>query len=426
MDIFEGYYGKRELLSLAAQQKKKLSSFMHRIEDLSGLERETFVVEKFEIRDQKDAAEIAAFCMKENPGTRWTGNWNNGKTPSLEFSRPSPCAVMKYMSERMLIWKQHGLENYILSYYRKDNRNDNRNQAQSDIVWYISTSGKVLWSHQMNRDDQPPEQCPLFPSLINSKLVGNVDAIWELHGYYKTVREENVNLRSFNQQLTNKFEKVEQEKLEAIEELADKLGDISLENEGFVSEQNRLNLEIDDIKSENERVTAELEKFRIENQRLNASIQQMKQINSTEGTTEDSSSWSIAKWSCIVGGFAVLFIALAVCYGFKAFYRKNKRKKFVFQSDRKLIRIDDRKVDSVLDRHRRAKLVVIQEGMKGNESENNVSSHGFNDLMVNSVAVQDALMDDVMEEMGAEGAGDTGQHTGQSTKLVAEIWESTL
>lgn len=59
---------------------------------------------------------------------------------------------------------------------------------------------------------------------------------------------------------------------------------------------------------------------------------------------------------------------------------------------------------------------------RAQESVENFSGRGFNNLMLNSVAVQNVLMDDVMEEMAAEGAGGTGtgHNLGESTGLEAE------
>ena len=142
--------------------------------------------------------------------------------------------------------------------------------------------------------------------------------------------------------------------------------------------------------------------------------------NVQNGMIDEREHWFlILKWNCIVGAVTALFVTLVNCCGFKYFY-SNRKKKWEIQRLRNLLSAhnglhgDYRKADEIIAEHRRVSVEII-EGMEGDDAPGRAaqeperyvvggSSHQFGDLMLNSVAVQSALMDDVLGEMKTEGA----------------------
>ena len=88
------------------------------------------------------------------------------------------------------IWKQKrsGRTNYVICYHR---------QSAPDVTfWAIGTEKKLLWSAQKNKNTfQLPEPSTVFPKLTND------DPLWELHGKYKEMKDENEKLIASNQKL---------------------------------------------------------------------------------------------------------------------------------------------------------------------------------------------------------------------------------
>ena len=91
------------------------------------------------------------------------------------------------------IWKQKGRNNYLICYHQG---------SSPDITfWAIGTGKKLLWSAKKNKNTfQLPEPSTVFPKLTND------DPLWELHGRYKEMKDENEKLIASNQKWKNQVE----------------------------------------------------------------------------------------------------------------------------------------------------------------------------------------------------------------------------
>ena len=108
--------------------------------------------------------------------------------------RDNVMAIVKQADwEHSSIWKQKGRNNYLICYHQI---------SSPDVTfWAIGTGKKLLWSAKMDKNTfQPPEPSDTFPKLTNT------DPLWELHGKYKEMRNENVALIASNQKLKEHVE----------------------------------------------------------------------------------------------------------------------------------------------------------------------------------------------------------------------------
>ena len=103
--------------------------------------------------------------------------------------RDNVMAIVKQADwEHSSIWKQKARNNYLICYHQ---------QSTPDVIfWAIGIGKKLLWSAKMDKNTvQPPEPSDTFPKLTNT------DPLWELHGKYKEMRNENEALIASNQNL---------------------------------------------------------------------------------------------------------------------------------------------------------------------------------------------------------------------------------
>ena len=133
---------------------------------------------------------------------------------------------------------------------------------------------------------------------------------------------------------------------------------------------------------------------------------------------------SIWKWCCIVGAISVLVTLLVTCCGFKCFY-SNRKKKWQFRREgvsRNAHDDDDRKVILDIQEGVEKDLAPPEEGVQ-EVAENDTAARRFNDLMVNSAAVHDVLMDDVLGEMETDGGDKDDVPESKKAECDGEVHE---
>lgn len=186
--------------------------------------------------------------------------------------------------------------------------------------------------------------------------------------------------------------------------------------------------QIGNLTSENGRLAVEVGSYKLEIQRLTQQIEaRHARITALEGeprehgmVDERTHCDSVLKWSFIMGAVILLTTSLVLCCGFRIYYL-NRKKQWEIQRLRRLLSVqnDYRKADEIIEAHRRVSEEIQQE-IEGASNLNksaqeavdgDTAGRQFNDLMVNSAAVQVVLMDDVVEEMKTEGGDDGGRPT---------------
>ena len=402
-DVF-GHYEKHKFKDLRQDQQDVVMSIIYQSIDCREIKEETVSMELGNVRGWDQAMQIAEQQMKTNPEWKCTGKWSHRK---IEFTRPV-ASEMEIIAERSSIWKHTRFGNYLISC--------SQTTVSVETVFVIGAGKKVLWKSRNNRRDEPPDPSATFPLLIinNQKFDEFDDSIYELHANYKAMLLENRRLISSNHEVTRHID-------------------------GVNSENQRLRMKGQELTAQVCAARAETERFNISNRRMmqqietlngeiaeckaNGIVLEQEHRDTMDQMIDQKEHWSsIIKWCCIVGGIAVFLSVLVTICLFQCCASNRKK-----QSERQRLRdllsvhVDDRKVDSILDRPRKVG-VEIQEGMKqdGNPKEG-VQEHAvdarvgrrFNDLMMNSAVVQDVLMDDVMAEMEAEGAGGTVTGAGE-------------
>ena len=236
--------------------------------------------------------------------------------------------------------------------------------APFDRFWAIGHENSVVcWE----KNTQPPEPSEWFPLLINE----HYDTFCKLHGNYSAMRQEN---------------QILQEEVMAL---------------------NR----------------------KIEEQRIR--ITELEKGDTTPKTT-DGIVGDKMMWSGIVGAGTMFVTAIVICCGFKFFY-SNRKKEWEIQrsllNDSNL-QHDNRKIEAFIEPHRRVMENInnrrkIRDDPDVGEHEiavNDAAGRQFNDVLVNSAAVHDVLMDDVVEQMETEGVG--GRHYGCESQTVLECGEA--
>ena len=325
--------------------------------------------------------------------------------------------------KRLSIWKQQIGEfqgtNYLLSY--------NRDDKPGKVLWIISNRAKILWRRE-TRSVPPLNSGQEFPVLKYRVTLG-YHTFCELHGMYKALLEANdINTCTRSDcQATNQKLVIENNALRLeTQDLKQQVHDIGSEMQTLKVRQESWQKLVDKNREEGKDTdydaTAQeeiIQKLRSKMQELESELSESTLLvqehkKTIEGMVDQeevvSSSW---KWSCIISGISVLVTVLLMSCGFHHFYAIRK-KKWEIQRLRKLLSVnqDYRKADVIIDAHRRVSMQILQE-VEG-EWEAGTVEHGpvgdveidrpFSNLMLNSVAVQDVLMDDVMEEMETEGA----------------------
>ena len=188
-DIFEGHYKKRSFVDLEKYQRKHALALINELnyDDPLIVEMETLWVTVGAIRDQRDAAEKADKFLWENPGTKWTGQWDR-KSFQIQIRSPVDKETICLVKPSMLWVQKRGQNNYLISYYRKD--------TPTDTLWAVGPRNEVVWTEQQYERNQPPRFGERFPELIQRGPVFDDVAIRKLHGYYVVMREENQRLNT--------------------------------------------------------------------------------------------------------------------------------------------------------------------------------------------------------------------------------------
>ena len=408
-DVFATHYSIVRYNDLRKDQQEHVMSIIYQTIDSQEIQTVRVSSEFSNVWSQEGAVQKTAEYMKANPEYKWTGQWTNRY---IQFTRPD-LPTMAAIAERSSIWKQGTMSNYLISC---------RQTADSTETFFVIGSWKkVLWTAVMDERDEPPEPSEKFPFLINYKLVDNVDAICELHANYKATLQENRRLIASNHDLEAQIDSVRSVHTELSsnnQELSNELDSITLERNGLTATNQRLTQQIETLNGEIARC------------RHNVSATEHNHKVAMDGMIHPNEHCSsILKWCCIVGSGAVFITVLVTVFMFKC-CASNREK----QSDREgmsdllKVHVGDRKVNSILGPHRRAK-VEVQEGLQENRDHREIlkesaggsrAGRPFSDLMLNSVAVQDVLMEDVMEEMEVEGAGGTVTGDGEAAGTDAE------
>ena len=345
---------------------------------------------------------------------------------------------------RVSIWKQIGTGNGILTSY---NRTDNPDQ----IMWAIGEEGKVWWKKETPGypPHKPGDGFPIlkyrfemeYDYFCKLRVVHN--AIKELHTNpeYETkltyqemaeqvddlVNQKNA-LLTHNAYLTQQYEDL---KVRAAEQGSPILPpqatppfrpfDHGDNPEALKKEVTMLKTQNDDLKM---RESAAIQNWKDEKVAL-----EHEHTKTMAEMVDRGSHWSsIVKWSCIVGAIAVVITALAMICGFRH-YLSSLKKQWEIQRLRKLLSVnkDYRKADVIIAAHREVAESIV-EGLEQRApvEEERYDSEGpggyqpapvshppqaqgdrFNNLMLNSAAVQGVMMNDVVEAMHTEG-DDTG------------------
>ena len=250
------------------------------------------------------------------------------------------------MTSSTSIWKQERQRHYLISH--------RLSAPPHELYWITGKECDALWCGEQDRWGQPPGPSETFPLLKNA----DYDSFCEWPGNYSYVILENQRLTAYNQRMRKQIEEFQAE-----------------------------NLENDTLNTTNQEL---LEQIATLKQQMNA--------------YKDHTGSSILKWSCIVGAVAVWITTLVMCCGFKRFHSNREK---MWQIQRK------RKMDPIVDVHPEV-IMEIKDGIDANPNSdpeegleqwvvNGTADRRFNEERVNSVAVQDVMMDDVVGEMETEG-----------------------
>ena len=213
------------------------------------------------------------------------------------------------------------------------------------------------------------------------------------------------------------------QEIEEWERDIERLKQLNQDRDTTIANQNKINQDLgmrfDSISTENERLRAQFRSITVKNQGLEQAVEAGKaritklesEQREQEAVNEKEHSSAILQSNCIVGAITLLATALVLFCGFSSYY-SHQKKQWEIQRLQKLLSVhnDYRKADEIIEAHRRVSEEIQREreggvdlANAGREAYGNTAGARFNDLVVNSAAVQVVLMDDVLEDIKTEG-----------------------